>query len=85
MIPAAPPHELSEVLGHALSSAGLKRATPEKAAWLSLVAYLRHSYTDYDQLLAEGYGIEAARHFCSRQINEVLAAWECRRKLGGKD
>ncbi len=76
---------MSEVIDHALSSPGLKKAAVDKAAWLSLVAYLRHAYTDYEDLLEEGYGVEAARHFCRQQIDEVLQAWGCRRKVGGKD
>lgn len=81
LAPGIPRHDEAEVIGHALSSPGLRKAAPEKAAWLSLVAYLRHTYTDYEELLKDGYGAEAARHFCRDQINAVLAAWGCRKTV----
>ena len=48
LAPKIPPHEFGAVVDHALDSAGLKNAAPEAAAWLSLVAYVRHVFTDYD-------------------------------------
>ena len=39
-------------MDHAIDSRGLSVASPEIAAWLSLVAYVRHTFTDYDELLA---------------------------------
>jgi hypothetical protein len=41
------------VLDHAVDSRGLSVAEPETAAWLSLVAYVRRTFTDYDEILAE--------------------------------
>jgi hypothetical protein len=79
LIPGAPDYDMAEVVDHALASPGLRKAAPETAAWLSLVAYIRHTYTDYDSLLEDGYGLEAARHFCRAEINEVLGAWGSRR------
>ena len=55
------------MIDHALDSAGLKSAAPETAAWLSLVAYVRHVFTDYDDLLAQGYDRDSARHFVARR------------------
>jgi len=85
LAPAAPERDIAEILDHAIFSKGLKTARPETSAWLSLVAYVRHSYTDYDDLLTEDYDIDSARHFCLDQINEVLAAWGCRRQVNGED
>ncbi len=51
---AIPPHERTAVVDHAIDSRSLSFARPETAAWLSLVAYVRHTFTDYDELLAEG-------------------------------
>jgi len=85
LTPAAPERDIAEILGHAMFSKGLKTARPENSAWLSLVAYVRHTYTDYDDLLAEDYDIDSARHFCLGQINEVLAAWGCRRQISGEE
>jgi hypothetical protein len=55
LAPAIPLHERTAVVDHAIDSRGLSVALPETAAWLSLVAYVRHTFTDYDDLLAESY------------------------------
>ncbi len=53
LAPTIPPHERMAVVDHAVDSRGLSIASPEMAAWLSLVAYVRHTFTDYDELLAD--------------------------------
>ena len=85
LAPRMPPHEFAAVVDHALDSRGLRSATPETAAWLSLVAYVRHALTEYDELLAQGYDQDSARHFVADEIDAVLAAWGARRKLGADD
>jgi hypothetical protein len=50
LAPNVPDHEFGAVVDHALDSRGLRSAAPEEAAWLSLVAYVRHVFTDYDSL-----------------------------------
>ena len=82
LAPRIPDHEFGAVADHALDSPGLQRAAPEAAAWLSLVAYVRHTFTDYDALLAEGYDVDSARHFVLDGINDVLREWGARRKVG---
>ena len=82
LAPNIPPHEFGAVIDHALDSPGLKAAAPESAAWLSLVAYVRHTFTDYDELLAQGYDRDSARHFVADEMTEVLARWGVRRKVG---
>lgn len=81
LAPRIPPHEFGAVVDHALDSSGLRSATPETAAWLSLTAYVRHALTEYDDLLAQGYDQDSARHFVADEIGRVLAAWGVRRKL----
>ena len=81
LAPNIPPHEFGAVIDHALDSAGLKSAAPESAAWLSLVAYVRHTFTDYDELLAQGYDRDSARHFVADEMTEVLSRWGVRRPL----
>lgn len=83
LFPKAPARDLAIILDRAMESRGLRKAAPPTAAWLSAVAHIRHALTDYDILLAEGYDVEAARHFCLPQIDAVLAAWGARRRLGG--
>jgi hypothetical protein len=85
LAPKIPPHEFGAVIDHALHSAGLRSAAPETAAWLSLVAYVRHTFTDYDVLLTQGYDRESARHFVADEMTEVLERWDVRRPLGSND
>ena len=80
--PKLPPHEFGAVVDHALDSKGLRNAAPETAAWLSLVAYVRHVFTDYDELLEGGYDRESARHFVADEMTRVLRDWGVRRQLG---
>ena len=81
LAPKIPPHEFGAVIDHALDSAGLRNAAPEEAAWLSLVAYVRHVFTDYDELLAQGYDQDSARFFVAEAMEGKLAAWGVRRRL----
>ena len=75
LAPRIPDHEFGAVVDHALDSSGLRTAATETAAWLSLVAYVRHTLTDYDALLEEGYDRDSARHFVLDDLNAALAAW----------
>jgi hypothetical protein len=85
LAPRIPTHEFAAVCDHALDSAGLRTASPEAAAWLSLVAYVRHVFTDYDTLLAEGYDADSARFFVVAEIDAVLEGWGVARRVGGAD
>jgi hypothetical protein len=85
LAPKIPPYEFSAVIDHALDSPGLRTASPESAAWLSLVAYLRHALTDYDELLAQGYDQDSARFFVADEMQAVLQDWGVRRKLAAGD
>jgi hypothetical protein len=82
LAPNIPPHEFGAVVDHALDSAGLASAAPETAVWLSVVAYVRHAFTDYDELLTQGYDRDSARHFVADEMTEVLSHWGVRRRLG---
>lgn len=82
LAPKTPPHEFGAVIDHALDSAGLRSAGAEEAAWLSLVSYVRHVFTDYDELLGQGYDQDSARFFVAKEMEAKLAAWGVRRKLG---
>ena len=85
LAPKIPPHEFGAVTDHALDSKGLRTATPETAAWLALVAYARHVFTDYDELLADGYDRDSARHFVMDDMAAKLTEWGVRRTLGEDD
>lgn len=81
LAPKADPRDLAAILDHALHSKGLRKAAPDKAAWLSLESWLRHNASDYEDLLEQGYDMESARHFCRDQINAALDAWGCPKRL----
>jgi hypothetical protein len=85
LAPRMPDHEFGAVVDHALDSGGLRTAAAETAAWLSLVAYVRHTLTDYDALLVEGYDRDSARFFVADDIRGILAGWGVRRPLTDKD
>lgn len=85
LAPKIPPHEFGAVIDHTLDSKGLRVAAPETAAWLSLVAYVRHVFTDYDELLAQGYDRDSARHFVMKDMSGKLREWGVRREFGADD
>ena len=73
------------MIDHALDSRGLRPAAPEEAAWLSLVAYVRHVFTDYDALRDLDYDEDSARFFVAEEIEAVLNGWGVRRRLAAED
>jgi hypothetical protein len=85
LAPRMPAHEFEAVLDHARDSPGLRAAAPQTAAWLSLVAYARHVFTDYDELLQEAYDQESARFFVAAELAAVLQEWGVRRPLTPED
>jgi hypothetical protein len=85
LAPRMPAHEFGAVVDHALDSRGLNKASPEAAAWLSLVAYVRHVCTEYDELLQQGYDRESARFFVADEIESILSSWGVRRRLASED
>lgn len=83
LAPRLPRFEREAIIDHALDSPGLSVADPGNAAWLAMVAYIRHVFTDYDALLAEGFDQDAARFFVIDEINAYLAEWGARRRVEG--
>ena len=81
LAPRIPPHEFGAVVDHAVDSPGLRAISPDTAAWLSLVAYVRHAFTEYDDLLAQGYDQDSARFFVAEAITAVLGQWGVTRRL----
>lgn len=75
LAPRLPAFEARAALDRALLSPGLRNAMPATAARLALTAYARHVFTDYDDLLAEGYDRDSARHFVLDDLNAALAGW----------
>jgi hypothetical protein len=85
LAPLIPDHEREAILDHAEDSIELRNASPETAVWLSMTAYIRHTFTDYDELMDEGYDQESARHFVLADMNEVLRVWGCKRQISEEE
>ena len=85
MAPRMPANEFAAVNDHLRGHAGLRGAEPETAAWLALVSYVRHVFTDYDRLLDEGYDRDSARFFVAGEIDTVLEGWGATRRVGNSD
>ena len=85
LAPGIPDFEASAIVDHALDSRGLSPASPPTAAWLSMVAFIRHALTEYDSLLEEGYDHDSARHFVAADIQAVLTEWGVRKPLTPQD
>ena len=68
------------------ANAGHLRHLPASIrAWQALTTHIRHVHTDYDELIKEGYGKNAARHFVFDDINHKLQEWGCTKKLSSKE
>lgn len=80
LVPGAPYADM-EPIRKAASARHLRTLPPAVAAWLAIIAHIRHRHTNYDELLAEGYDRESARHFTADQINSVLTDWRASRFL----
>lgn len=75
LLPRIPGWEAEEVVGHVLASRSMRSLPPAAAVKLAAVAFVRHTLTDYEDLLAQGWGVEAARHAVAPVIDAVLAEW----------
>ena len=85
LAPRVPAHEFEAIVDHAMDSDGLRSASPEAAAWLSMVAYIRHTFTDYDERLDQGYDRDSARFFVADEINGILEGWGSKRRLSDEN
>ena len=59
----------------------LRHLPPSIAAWQAVTTRARHTHTDYESLLDDGYDQDSARHFVLDEINEVLSNWGCVERL----
>ncbi len=59
----------------------LRHLPPSIRAWQALTTRARHTHTDYDNLLNEGYDQESARHFVLDDINTKLLEWGCEKTI----
>lgn len=80
LVPGIPLADAETVLALA-GRVQMKALPPSTALWLALGSHVRHSHTDYDRLLAEGYDRDAARFFVADAIDDVLSGWGCQRSI----
>lgn len=85
LAPRIPPYEFGVVVDHAMDSPGLSAGSPQAAAWLSLVAYVRHDLTEYDALLEQGYDRDSARFFVAAETDAILSRWGVSRRVSSLD
>lgn len=84
LIPQAPFYD-AEAIRTQAAAKHLRNITAETAVWLTIVAYIRHVYTNYDTLRDEGYERDAARFFVHSAINDKLLQWRATRFLNIED
>lgn len=80
LLPMAP-YADTEPIREAALARKMRELPPSIAVWIATVAHIRHVHTPYDELLAEGYDRDSARHFVVEEINRVLTAWRATRLL----
>ncbi len=68
-------HACEKYSGRVGRSAAAKRLDEEMVR-LAVVAYVRHTGTNYDELLAQNYPRELAREQVRNAIDTILAKWE---------
>lgn len=85
LAPSIPAFDRDAVLDLAEDSPGLRKASVQAAAWLALTSHVRHLHTDYDQMLADGYDRDSARHFCADAMRDILLEWGCNKMVGALD
>jgi len=82
LYPGCPPRESAAIAAHtAVRGSGRAGRTAagrnldEAALAAAVAAAVRHTHTNYDQLLAEGLDRELARRQVGDRVQEILAAW----------
>ncbi|TIS05294.1 MAG: DUF2293 domain-containing protein [Mesorhizobium sp.] len=84
LLPLAPYSDMEKIRADA-GAEHMKSLPPTIAVWLATIAHVRHTHTDYDKLLAEGYDRDSARFFVIDETNEVLTRWRATRLLEEDD
>jgi len=59
----------------------LRHLPPSIRAMQAITSYARHTYTEYNALLQDGYDQDSARHFVLDDINVKLQEWGCKETI----
>lgn len=70
------PYFDAEQIREAAAAPHMRSLTAQNAVRLTLLAYIRHSYTDYDRLRDEGLDKDSALYWIQDQISEKLKQWQ---------
>ncbi|WP_439272062.1 DUF2293 domain-containing protein [Pseudochrobactrum sp. HB0163] len=65
----------AEPVREAAAAPHMRALTAENAVRLALLAYIRHTYTDYDKLRDEGLDKDSALYWINEQVTEKLNEW----------
>jgi hypothetical protein len=83
LFPACPEGRETAIAEHAcrkysgrVGRSASAKSLDESAVRLAVIAHIRHLETDYDRLLARGYGRREARAAVERAVAQVLGSWE---------
>ena len=85
LFPACPKGRETAIAEHAcrkysgrVGRSASAKSLDEEAVRLAVIAHIRHRETDYDRLLARGYGRREARMEVESAVGKVLRRWEAR-------
>ncbi len=59
----------------------LRHLPPSIRAWQALTSHIRHTHTEYDEMLKDGYDQDTARHFVFDEINENCLNGDLRKQF----
>jgi hypothetical protein len=65
----------AEQIREAACAPHMRTLTPQNAVRLAALAYIRHTYTDYDKLRDEGLDKDSALYWINDQVIEILNQW----------
>ena len=75
----------AEQVREAATAPHMRALTAQNAVRLAALAYIRHSYTDYDKLRDEGLDKDSALYWINDQVTEILNQWQAMALLPDND
>lgn len=75
----------AEQVREAAAAPHMRALTAQNAVRLAALAYIRHSYTDYDKLRDEGLDKDSALYWINDQVTEILNQWQAMALLPDND
>lgn len=75
----------AEQVKEAATAPHMRALTAQNAVRLAALAYIRHSYTDYDKLRDEGLDKDSALYWINDQVTEILNQWQAMALLPDND